>query len=133
MITYTFFKSIEDRYWIILFFFVAICCFNSVHLNAQECILGDEEVLAKWDFNSNTEACNGTTSNKGRHWNARKALVLDGANTYCPNINSGCGQAIFSGHGFGNTNNFANGVCLAGFNGGRWIWPYNQSCYRLES
>ncbi|MEM6317603.1 MAG: DUF11 domain-containing protein, partial [Bacteroidota bacterium] len=127
MITFTINSSTSSRYWKMLCLFIAILSLSAYSLSAQECILGEEEVLAKWDFNSNTEACNGLTPSKRRFWNARKALVLDGANTYCPNINTGCGQAIFSGHGFGNTNDFANGVCLAGFNGGRWIWPYNHA------
>jgi len=120
-------KTIKDSLRAILCSLLILCCFTSTDLHAQLCAGSEAEVLAKWDFNSGTEACNGYTPNKGKYWGASKPLIMDGVNTYCPNSNSGCGEAYFSAYKFGNTGNFANGVCLAGFNGGRWHWNYNHA------
>jgi uncharacterized repeat protein (TIGR01451 family) len=84
---------------------------------AQECV-SDPSLLVKWDFTKG-EACNGLSVNKFKHWKSDVPLMT-GGNQYCPQINDGSGQAMIYEQGFGNTNDFKEVMCIAGFwkNGG---------------
>ena len=84
---------------------------------AQECV-SDPSLLVKWDF-TNAQECNGIVTNKFKHWKPNVPLMT-GGNQYCPQINDNCGQAIIYEKGFGNTNDFKEAMCVAGFwrNGG---------------
>jgi uncharacterized repeat protein (TIGR01451 family) len=78
-----------------------------------QCSTSAPTVLAKWDFNSLTTQCNGAVS-KGTG-TLTSPFLSQGQNTYCPNLNNGCGAALLGTKGFGNTNDFKNAICLAGF------------------
>jgi len=84
---------------------------------AQECV-SDPTILVKWDF-TNAQECNGIVTNKFKHWKPNVPLMT-GGNQYCPQINDGSGQAMIYEKGFGNTNDFKEAMCVAGFwkNGG---------------
>ncbi|MEZ0540863.1 DUF7933 domain-containing protein [Fibrella arboris] len=84
----------------------------SAALYAQ-CSTSTPTVLAKWDFNSLTTQCNGAVS-KGDGV-LTSPFMKQGTNSYCPNTNSGCGEALLGTRGFGNTNDFKSAICLAGF------------------
>ena len=98
------------------FYLALLLCFFIINsfstLSAQEC-MGDETLLAKWDFDSNTEACNGFSNRRVSYYSNTVPLMV--GNQYCPQFNDGCGQTIVFEKGFGNTNDFKNFMCLAGF------------------
>ena len=78
-----------------------------------QCTTSAPAVLAKWDFNSKTTQCNGAVP-KGTG-DITSPFLSQGQNAYCPNTNNGCGAALLGTKGFGNTNDFKNAICLAGF------------------
>lgn len=86
------------------------------HADAQlqaQCNTAAPGVLVKWDFNSRTVVCNGAVPKGDGDLTA--PFLLKGQNNYCPNINNGCGAALLGTKGFGNTYDFKNAICLAGF------------------
>ncbi|WP_164489820.1 DUF11 domain-containing protein [Runella sp. SP2] len=92
-----------------------MCGMISTQVQAQ-CNSSAPSVLAKWDFNSGTAQCNGAVpSTKGWLYKQTVPILAQNKNTFCPNSNSGCGQALLGSKGFSNTNDFANALCLSGY------------------
>jgi len=92
-----------------------MCGMISTQIQAQ-CNTSAPSVLAKWDFNSGTAQCNGAVpSTKGWSYKQTVPILAQNKNTFCPNTNSGCGQALLGSKGFSNTNDFANALCLSGY------------------
>lgn len=92
-----------------------MCGMISTQVHAQ-CNTSAPSVLAKWDFNSGTAQCNGAVpSTKGWSYKQTVPILAQNKNTFCPNTNSGCGQALLGSKGFSNTNDFANALCLSGY------------------
>ncbi|MEO0338476.1 MAG: hypothetical protein AAF242_04605, partial [Bacteroidota bacterium] len=102
------YKKIYGTISILLFLLLGM----STQSIAQECV-SDPALLVKWDF-TNAQECNGLEPTKRRYWKADVPLMT-GGNQYCPQINNGAGQAIIYEKGFGNTNDFQNVMCVAGF------------------
>ncbi len=69
-------------------------------------------VQLRWDFNSNTAQCNGATA---RPLNALAPVFQGNVYNYCPNLNSGCGQATLGSRGHRNDEGFGNGLILNNF------------------
>jgi len=93
---------------LMLIFFLGIS--NSAY--SQECV-SDPTLLVKWDF-TKAQACNDLEVTKRKFWKADVPLMT-GGNQYCPQINDGSGQAMIYEQGFGNTNDFKEVMCVAGF------------------
>ena len=92
-----------------------MCGMISTQVQAQ-CNTSAPSVLAKWDFNSKTAQCNGAVpSTKGWLYSQTVPVLAQNQNTFCPNTNNGCGQALLGSKGFSNTNDFANALCLSGY------------------
>jgi|GEM_PF-1257362 len=92
-----------------------MCGMMPTHVQAQ-CNTSAPSVLAKWDFNSGAAQCNGAVpSTKGWSYKQTVPVLAQNKNTFCPNTNSGCGQALLGSKGFSNTNDFANALCLSGY------------------
>ncbi|MFK8162763.1 MAG: hypothetical protein AB8H12_09905, partial [Lewinella sp.] len=105
--------SALGSYFLLTFYVLLLGC--TAQLSAQDMVCASaEKVLVKWDFNSNTQACNGLSATQRRYW-IPSVPLMTGGNQYCPQINDGSGQSKVFEKGFGNTNDFKNMMCLAGF------------------
>nr|HMQ63260.1 DUF11 domain-containing protein [Flavilitoribacter sp.] len=126
--------------YLILLLFVTFFGGWANRLNAQNtpCV-ADEKLLAKWDFDTPAQQCNGLSVNQSSYWDATVPLMT-GGNQYCPQYNDGSGQAMVFEKGFGNTNDFRNLQCLAGFwrNGGNQYfrapgYDHTSTVYNAEN
>lgn len=90
---------------------LGVMLFSGLSTHAQHCG-SSAEVLAKWNFNSETIQCNGA-QNLGPT-PITNPSITPGA-TYCPNINNSCGTATLGSIGHQNTPQYLYGVCLANF------------------
>lgn len=103
-------------YWLVslLGLFLFFGTQNKTH--AQACASTTPSVLAKWTFQEFTAnaQCNGAIQRSGPASRIYPTLKSD-AYVYCPDINSGCGQALLGSTGHANTVDFANALCLMNF------------------
>lgn len=92
---------------------------------AQSCSSATPSVLAKFSFTYGTATqCNGAVANPSIDFQFRR-----GYQTFCPTINSGCGQSLLGSKGHTNTASFGNALCLynfySGISGSPIYAPYN--------
>ncbi|GAB2558381.1 SdrD B-like domain-containing protein [Spirosoma areae] len=101
-----------------------LACLSLVSLSfsvqAQTACSTTPGTLLQWNFNSENVQCNGATPKLGIAFGYNKAtnttpLFEQNKFFYCPQINSGCGQALLGSTGHHNSDYFANGLCLRNF------------------
>ncbi|QDK82151.1 DUF11 domain-containing protein [Spirosoma sp. KCTC 42546] len=72
-------------------------------------------IIAKWNFDSNTAQCNGGRDNPEPTGGYVNPTLSNGATTYCPQLNVGCGTGLLGSRGHQNTPQYKYAICLFNF------------------
>lgn len=91
---------------------VAILLLFSSPAWGQNICPSEDEVLAKWTFDTYPVGCDGQRIGRYGYF---RPLFIGGASTYCPTETAGCGNALLGSKGQGNTGWYRNAICLVNF------------------
>ena len=112
--TYSFLKITRWGSGLVLFLLLILSQSNLQAQAVADCSTNSSGILAQWNMDDNAPDCE-----EGR--SSRAPTFGGGTRFYCPNINSGCGEALLGSKGHVNSRRFTNGICLANFYASRRI------------